>query len=173
MWEGEKVCSALASASQFISEGSQERTSSRTGTWLERMGGHGGRSLAYWFASRGLLNMLSYRTKDHQPRNGTAHDGRCPLTSSTNFKNVLQMNLCFMLFCVVLSETGFLCVALTLLELTLHSRLASNAEICLLLPPKCWEKKTHSTALQPDLMETFFSTEAPSFLMTLVCAKLT
>ena len=33
-------------------------------------------------------------------------------------------------------ETGFLCVALIVLELT---RLASNSEIRLPLPPKCWD----------------------------------
>jgi hypothetical protein len=36
-------------------------------------------------------------------------------------------------------ETGFLCVALAVLELTLLTRLASNSEICLPLPPKCWD----------------------------------
>jgi hypothetical protein len=34
-------------------------------------------------------------------------------------------------------ETGFLCVALAVLELTLLTRLASNSEISLPLPPKC------------------------------------
>jgi hypothetical protein len=37
------------------------------------------------------------------------------------------------------SETGFLCVALAVLELTLQTRLASNSEIRLPLPPKCWD----------------------------------
>jgi hypothetical protein len=36
-------------------------------------------------------------------------------------------------------ETGFLCVALAVLELTLWTRLASNSEICLPLPPECWD----------------------------------
>jgi hypothetical protein len=36
-------------------------------------------------------------------------------------------------------ETEFLCVALAFLELTLYTRLASNSEICLPLPPKCWD----------------------------------
>ena len=31
----------------------------------------------------------------------------------------------------------FLCVALSVLELALQTRLASNSEICLPLPPKC------------------------------------
>ena len=34
-------------------------------------------------------------------------------------------------------ETGFLCVALAVLELTLYTRLASNSEIRLTLPPEC------------------------------------
>jgi hypothetical protein len=33
-------------------------------------------------------------------------------------------------------ETGFLCVALAVLELTLYTRLASNSETHLPLPPK-------------------------------------
>jgi hypothetical protein len=36
-------------------------------------------------------------------------------------------------------ETGFLCVALAVLELTLQTRLALNSEIRLPLPPKCWD----------------------------------
>ena len=39
--------------------------------------------------------------------------------------------------CLFLFETGFLCVALAVLELTLQTRLASNSEIHLPLPPKC------------------------------------
>jgi hypothetical protein len=36
-------------------------------------------------------------------------------------------------------ETGFLCIALAVLELTLYTRLALNSEIRLPLPPKCWD----------------------------------
>jgi hypothetical protein len=37
-------------------------------------------------------------------------------------------------------ETGFLCVPLAVLELTLfETSLASNSEIHLPLPPKCWD----------------------------------
>jgi hypothetical protein len=50
-------------------------------------------------------------------------------------RNVLFV--CLFLFCFF-SETGFLCIALAVLELTLKTRLASNSEICLLLPPECW-----------------------------------
>ena len=29
----------------------------------------------YWLASHGLLSLLSYRTQDHHPRDGTTHSG--------------------------------------------------------------------------------------------------
>ena len=29
----------------------------------------------YWFASHGLLSLLSYRTQDHQPTNGITNNG--------------------------------------------------------------------------------------------------
>jgi hypothetical protein len=32
-----------------------------------------------WLASTGLLNLLSYRTQDYQPRDGTTHKGPFPL----------------------------------------------------------------------------------------------
>ena len=50
--------------------------------------------------------------------------------------------LCFVSFVLFLwffFETGFLCVALAVLELTLWTRLASNSEIHLPLPPECWD----------------------------------
>jgi hypothetical protein len=48
----------------------------------------------------------------------------------------------FFLFCLfvclfVCFETGFLCVAVSILELTLKTRLASNSENHLPLSPKC------------------------------------
>jgi hypothetical protein len=42
---------------------------------------------------------------------------------------------CFLFF---VSETGFLCVALAVLELVLLTSLTSNSEICLPLPLECW-----------------------------------
>ena len=33
------------------------------------------RDVTYWFASPGLLSLLSYRTQDYQPRDGTIHNG--------------------------------------------------------------------------------------------------
>jgi hypothetical protein len=40
---------------------------------------------------------------------------------------------------IYIYETGFLCIALAVLELALQTRLALNSEICLPLPPKCWD----------------------------------
>jgi hypothetical protein len=45
----------------------------------------------------------------------------------------------FFFFFLVFFETGFLCIVLAVLELTLWTRLASNSEIHLPLPPKCWD----------------------------------
>jgi len=32
------------------------------------------RDVTYWLASPGLLSLLSYRTQDHQPRDGTTYN---------------------------------------------------------------------------------------------------
>jgi hypothetical protein len=37
------------------------------------------RDVLYWLASPGLLSLLSYRTQDCQPRDGTNHTGPFPL----------------------------------------------------------------------------------------------
>jgi hypothetical protein len=37
------------------------------------------RDVHYWLASPGLLSLLSYRTQDHQPRDGPTHKGPFPL----------------------------------------------------------------------------------------------
>jgi hypothetical protein len=36
------------------------------------------RDVPYWLASPGLLSLLSYRTQDYQPRDGTTHNGLGP-----------------------------------------------------------------------------------------------
>ena len=33
------------------------------------------RDVSYWLASSALLSLLSYRTQDYQPRDGTTHKG--------------------------------------------------------------------------------------------------
>ena len=36
------------------------------------------RDVAYWLASSGLLSLLSYRTQDYHPRDGTTYNGLGP-----------------------------------------------------------------------------------------------
>lgn len=71
-----------ASISLFISKGSQDRTQAAdAGT--EAMEG-----AAYGLVPPGLLSMLSYRTRDHQPMDGPIYN-----RAITNGENVLQMPL--------------------------------------------------------------------------------
>ena len=58
--------------------------------------------------------------------------------SQKTMPNPLELELFTYKFVVLFYQTGFLYVALLVLELTLKSRLAWNLEICLLLPPVCW-----------------------------------
>ena len=44
-------------------------------------------------ASPGLLSLLSYRTQDYHPRDGTTHNGLGPAPLITNWENALQMDL--------------------------------------------------------------------------------
>jgi hypothetical protein len=44
------------------------------------------RDVSYLFVSLGLLSLLSYRTQDYQPRDGTTHNGPSP-TLITNWEN--------------------------------------------------------------------------------------
>ena len=48
---------------------------------------------AYWLVLHGLLNLLSYRTQDHQPRDGTTHNGLDPPPLITHRANALQLEL--------------------------------------------------------------------------------
>ena len=63
-----QVGKASISTLQFITEGSQDRNSSRAGTWRQEQMQRPWRGAAYWFAPHGLLSPLSYRTQDHQLR---------------------------------------------------------------------------------------------------------
>ena len=53
-------------------------------------------------------------------------------------------------------ETGFLCIALAVLELILWTRLASNSEICLPLLPSCWIKGVRHIAWLTELLRATF-----------------
>ena len=72
--------SAYTSTSQFIIKGSQDRISSRTGTWKQELMQRPWSSTA----SRGLLSPLSSRTQDHLLRAGHSHKELGPLSSITH-----------------------------------------------------------------------------------------
>ena len=48
---------------------------------------------AYWLALHGLLSLLSYRTQDHQSRDGITHNRLGPLPLITNWENALWLDL--------------------------------------------------------------------------------
>jgi hypothetical protein len=63
--------------------------------------------------------------------------------------------VCLFFFCFVLFfKRGFLCIALAVLELTLQTRLASNSEICLPLPPECWDCPATGRVLTVLVLQT-------------------
>lgn len=74
----ERVDLACASTLLFISKGSQDRSSNRAGTWKQELMQRPQRGAAYLLASHGLLRLLSHRTRDHQLRDGTTHNGLGP-----------------------------------------------------------------------------------------------
>ena len=57
--------------------------------WGE-VGVRGWGDAVYWLASHGLLSLLSYRTQDHQPWDGTVPRELGPPTSIIKEENVLQ-----------------------------------------------------------------------------------
>jgi len=62
------------------------------GTWGHELMQRPWRRDAFWLASPGLLSLFSYKTQDHQPRDGTTHNGLGPLSLITE-KNALQLDL--------------------------------------------------------------------------------
>jgi hypothetical protein len=77
----ERFYLAYTSTSLFIIEGCQGRNSNRPGTWRQELMERPRRDV-YWLA-HGLLNLLSYRTQDHQTRDGTTYNGLGPTPSIT------------------------------------------------------------------------------------------
>ena len=53
-------------------------TKDRARAWRQKLMQRPWRGAAYWFAPHGLLSLLSYRTQDHQPRDGTTYNGLGP-----------------------------------------------------------------------------------------------
>jgi hypothetical protein len=84
----ERVYSAYTSTLLFITKGSQDRNSHRAGTWRqELMMQRPRRDAAYWITSPSLLSLLSYRTQDCQPRDGTTHSGLDPPPTPASLTN--------------------------------------------------------------------------------------
>ena len=71
----ERVYSAYTFTLLFIPKGSQDRSSQRAGTWRQELMQRPWRDVFYWLASPGLFSLLSYRTQDYHPRDGTTHKG--------------------------------------------------------------------------------------------------
>jgi hypothetical protein len=71
----EKVYSFYTSTLLFITKGTQDRNSHRAGTWRQELMQKPWRSAVYWLAFPSLHSLLSYRTQDYQPRDGTIHNG--------------------------------------------------------------------------------------------------
>ena len=84
---------AHASTLLFIIEGSQGRNSNMAESWRQELMQKPWRGAAYWLASHGLLSLLSYRTQDHQSRDGTINYELGPSPLMTNWENALQPDL--------------------------------------------------------------------------------
>ena len=74
----ERIYVAHTSTSLFIIEGSQDRNSNRAGTWRQELMQRPWRGAAHWLALHGLLNLISYKTQDHHPKDDTAHSELSP-----------------------------------------------------------------------------------------------
>ena len=82
---------AYTSIQLLIIEGSQDRILKRAET--QRQDRSHGRMLLIGLLAHSFFNLLSYRTQDHLPRDGTAHSGLGTPTSTTNQENVPQASL--------------------------------------------------------------------------------
>jgi hypothetical protein len=116
---------------------------SKAGTWrqelMQRLWGRA----ADWLTHHGLLSLLLTPSRTVCPGmappqwTGPSYTNHQSRKCHTDLLIGQYFLFCFVLFCFF--ETGFLCVTLAVLELTLQTRLASNSEILLPLPSKCWD----------------------------------
>jgi hypothetical protein len=120
-----------------------------------------------------LLSLFSYRTQDHQHRNNPTHVGLGPHTLITNWREYFTAEShgsIFFGFGLVLFESGFHCVALAVLELTLQTGwLWTQSD---LTASVSWVLELKACATTSWLGSIFFI-EGPFFQITLGCNKLT
>jgi hypothetical protein len=93
----------------------------RTGTWRQELMQRSWKGAAYRLAPYGLFSLLSYRTQDHQPRDGPAYNGLVPPTMGGAFLHQSLMRKCptalsFFFFFFFFFETRYHHVALDILE---------------------------------------------------------
>ena len=63
----ERVYSAYTSTALFITEGSQNRNSSRAGNWRQELIQQPWKGAAYWLAPHGLLSLLLIKLRTTSP----------------------------------------------------------------------------------------------------------
>ncbi|EDL01979.1 chloride channel CLIC-like 1, isoform CRA_b [Mus musculus] len=90
-----------------------------------------------WIDPTDMLNYdaASGTMRKSQVRSGTSEKKEVSPDSS----EAEELSDCLHRLDSLTHKTGFICIALTILELTLYTRLASNSEIRLPLPPECWD----------------------------------
>ena len=114
-WKKHHDQKASASILLFIIEESQDRKSNRAGSWEQELMQKPWRDAAYWLAYPGLLSLLSYRTQNHQPTNGTTHNDQGLLPLNTDFKKMPYIWISWRHF---LNREFFLLMTLPSLTLT-------------------------------------------------------
>ena len=85
----ERVSLAYTFTLLFITKGSQNRNSNREGTWKQELIHRPWRGGDYWVVLHGLLKPASYKTQDHQPRDGITYNGPGPPLLITNWEKCL------------------------------------------------------------------------------------
>jgi len=62
-------------ASWSITEGTQDRNTTRAGTWRQELKQMPWSGAVFWLAPHVLFNLLSYKIHDYQSRYGTIYNG--------------------------------------------------------------------------------------------------
>ena len=103
----ERVYLGYNSISLFTIIGSQDRNPNRAGSWIRELMQRPRRVAVYWLALHYLLRLLSYRTQDHQPRDGTTRKGLGPPSSITTKKMPYRLTYSLILLGRFLSWDSF------------------------------------------------------------------